>query len=158
MSSTEGLVRGMRVIDQGRYISIPTGKQVQGRILNVLGEPIDGLPLPTQATYMPIHRSAPSFKELSTTSEILYTGIKVIDLLTPYLKGGKVGLFGGAGVGKTVLIMELINNISKAYGGLSVFAGVGERNREANDFVREMINSDIICYGEAFKRAMQAGN
>jgi F-type H+/Na+-transporting ATPase subunit beta len=144
MDSTEGLVRGQSVINTGTQISVPVGKGVLGRIMNVIGEPIDDRgPVKTDKTWT-IHRSAPDFVDQSTESEILPTGIKVIDLLAPYSKGGKIGLFGGAGVGKTVLIMELINNIAKAHGGYSVFAGVGERTREGNDLYHEMIESNVI--------------
>src|SRR5690606_30010317 len=129
----------------------------KGRLFNVVGEAIDGIKPPKGDKGLPIHRSAPKFEELSTSAEVLYTGIKVIDLLEPYVKGGKIGLFGGAGVGKTVLIMELINNIAKAYSGLSVFAGVGERTREGNDLLREMIESGVIKYGEKFQHGMEKG-
>ena len=158
MDSTEGFVRGMKVSDEGAPIRVPVGDSVLGRVLNVLGQPIDGLDPPKSAEWLPIHRAAPPLKSLSTSDEIFHTGIKVIDLLTPYLKGCKVGLLGGAGVGKTVLIMELISNMSRSYQGLSVFAGVGERSREGNDFLREMIESDIICYGSEFKKSMQEGS
>src|SRR5690606_5677097 len=130
MDSSEGMVRGMAAVDLGAPISVPTGDAIKGRLFNVVGEAIDGLPQPESDRRLPIHRAAPKFEDLSTSTEILYTGIKVIDLIEPYAKGGKIGLFGGAGVGKTVLIQELINNIAKAYSGLSVFAGVGERTRE----------------------------
>jgi F-type H+-transporting ATPase subunit beta len=150
MEATEGLQRGMDVIDLGTPISMPVGDDIKGRLFNVVGEAIDGLPQPSHEHTMPIHRAAPRFEDLSTSSEILYTGIKVIDLIEPYVKGGKIGLFGGAGVGKTVLIQELINNIAKAYAGLSVFAGVGERTREGNDLLREMIEAGIVKYGENF--------
>ena len=136
---------------------MPIGKQVKGRLMNVVGEPIDGLASFDKTGAFPIHREPPKFDELTTTREVLYTGIKVIDLLEPYSKGGKIGLFGGAGVGKTVLIMELINNIAKKNNGFSVFAGVGERTREGNDLLREMIESGVIRYGEAFKQCMEAG-
>lgn len=158
MDSTDGLTRGLKVRLLGHPISVPIGEQIKGRMLNVVGEPIDGMPKFDTTGEMPIHRQPPKFEELSTTKEILYTGIKVIDLLVPYAKGGKIGLFGGAGVGKTVLIMELINNIAKGYNGYSVFAGVGERTREGNDLLREMIESGIIRYGDAFKEAMKAGD
>lgn len=158
MDSTEGLSRGMTVVDLGAPIAIPTGDQIKGRLFNVVGDTIDGIKTLDKTNSLPIHRLAPKFEDLSTTSEILYTGIKVIDLLAPYVKGGKIGLFGGAGVGKTVLIMELINNIAKAYEGLSVFAGVGERTREGNDLLREMIESGVIKYGEAFVHAMENGD
>ncbi len=157
MDSTEGLVRGMEVINLGSPISMPTGESIRGRLFNVIGEAIDGIDQPVTDTSLPIHRDAPKFDELSTSAEVLYTGIKVIDLLEPYVKGGKIGLFGGAGVGKTVLIQELINNIAKAYQGFSVFAGVGERTREGNDLLREFLESDIIRYGEDFKKSMEEG-
>src|SRR6187551_714643 len=144
MSATDGLMRGMEVIDTGAPLSVPVGGTTLGRILNVLGEPIDNLgPVDTSATF-PIHRSAPAFIELDTKLSIFETGIKVVDLLAPYRRGGKIGLFGGAGVGKTVLIMELINNIAKAHGGVSVFGGVGERTREGNDLYMEMKESGVI--------------
>ena len=144
MDSTDGLVRGREVTDTGSAIMVPVGKETLGRIVNVVGEPIDERgPVKTKLTY-PIHRPAPAFVEQSTESEILVTGIKVVDLLAPYAKGGKIGLFGGAGVGKTVIIMELINNIAKAHGGYSVFAGVGERTREGNDLYHEMIDSGVV--------------
>ncbi len=158
MDGTEGLVRGMDVTDTGSSIKMPVGDAIKGRLFNVVGEAIDGIDELTSENGSPIHRQAPKFEELSTSSEVLYTGIKVIDLLEPYVKGGKIGLFGGAGVGKTVLIMELINNIAKAYSGLSVFAGVGERTREGNDLLREMIESGVIKYGDAFEKAMEAGD
>lgn len=157
MEGTEGLVRGMDVTDTGSPIMMPTGNDVKGRLFNVIGEAIDGIKQPKGTTSLPIHRDAPKFEELSTSAEILFTGIKVIDLIAPYVKGGKIGLFGGAGVGKTVLIQELINNIAKAYEGFSVFAGVGERTREGNDLLREFIESDIIRYGEDFKHSMEEG-
>lgn len=157
MDSTEGLVRGMAVIDTGDAIQMPIGKQIKGRLFNVVGDAIDGLRPIDRSAGLPIHRSAPRFEDLSTSAEILYTGIKVIDLIEPYVKGGKIGLFGGAGVGKTVLIMELINNIAKGYDGMSVFAGVGERTREGNDLLREMIESGVVKYGEAFKHDMEEG-
>jgi len=144
MSATDGLVRGMEVVDTGKPISVPVGDATLGRIFNVLGEPVDGKPAPVNAPELPIHRQAPSFEELEGSAEILETGIKVVDLLCPYLKGGKIGLFGGAGVGKTVLIQELINNIAKQHGGISVFAGVGERTREGNDLYHEMADSGVI--------------
>ena len=157
MDSTEGLQRGMEVVDLGGPITMPIGDGIKGRLFNVVGEAIDGLgPLPN-ASRSSIHRAAPRFEDLATSTEVLYTGIKVIDLLAPYVKGGKIGLFGGAGVGKTVLIQELINNIAKAYEGLSVFAGVGERTREGNDLMREMIEAGIIKYGDAFKHSMEEG-
>ncbi|WP_018477221.1 F0F1 ATP synthase subunit beta [Pontibacter roseus] len=157
MDSSEGLTRGTQVIDLGGPITMPTGNSINGRLFNVIGEAIDGIAQPLATTRLPIHRAAPRFEDLATSSEILYTGIKVIDLLAPYVKGGKIGLFGGAGVGKTVLIMELVNNIAKAYSGLSVFAGVGERTREGNDLLREFLESDIIRYGAEFKHSMEAG-
>ncbi|RVU25761.1 F0F1 ATP synthase subunit beta [Sandaracinomonas limnophila] len=157
MEGTEGLQRGQVVVDKGAPMTMPTGEGIKGRLFNVVGEAIDGIAQPKSEKGMPIHRSAPKFEELATTTEVLFTGIKVIDLLAPYVKGGKIGLFGGAGVGKTVLIMELINNIAKAYEGLSVFAGVGERTREGNDLLREMIESGVIKYGEEFKHAMEEG-
>ncbi len=145
MDSTDGLVRGMEVIDTGRPITAPIGNCVLGRLFNVLGQPIDGKgDLPKDTIYNPIHRESPSFEELSTREEILETGIKAIDLLAPYIKGGKVGLFGGAGVGKTVLIQELIHNVAQEHGGISVFAGVGERTREGNDLYHEMTESGVI--------------
>ena len=157
MDNTDGLQRGLEAIPVGSPILMPAGEQIKGRMLNVIGKPIDGMKdLDMQGAY-PIHREAPSFEELSTKKEILSTGIKVIDLLEPYMKGGKIGLFGGAGVGKTVLIMELINNIAKGHNGFSVFAGVGERTREGNDLIREMIESGVIRYGEKFREAMEQG-
>ena len=157
MSGTEGLKRGMKVIDTGKAISMPVGEDINGRLFNVVGSAIDGMDQPKGKDRLPIHRDAPKFEELSTSAEVLYTGIKVIDLIEPYNKGGKIGLFGGAGVGKTVLIQELINNIAKAYSGLSVFAGVGERTREGNDLLREMIEAGIVDYGEEFKKSMEEG-
>src|SRR5688572_25331241 len=155
MDSTDGLMRGMDVIDTGKNITMPVGEQIKGRLFNVVGEAIDGIgPILKDEHSYPIHRKPPTYEELSTSKEILYTGIKVIDLIEPYSKGGKIGLFGGAGVGKTVLIMELINNIAKGYAGISVFAGVGERTREGNDLLREMIESGVIKYGEKFKHSM----
>jgi F-type H+-transporting ATPase subunit beta len=144
MSSTDGLKRGTDVIDTGAPISVPVGDEVLGRIFNVLGDTVDGKPAPKNKKRLPIHRQAPSFDEQSTTSEVFETGIKVIDLLAPFIKGGKVGLFGGAGVGKTVLIQELIRNIAAEHGGYSVFAGVGERTREGNDLYHEMTDSKVI--------------
>ncbi len=144
MGPTDGLVRGMEVIATGAPISVPVGENTLGRIFNVLGQPIDNKPAPTDVTYEPIHRPAPSFEEQSTQSELLETGIKVVDLLCPYQKGGKIGLFGGAGVGKTVLIQELIRNIATEHGGYSVFTGVGERTREGNDLYHEMTESGVI--------------
>ncbi|WP_185872718.1 F0F1 ATP synthase subunit beta [Blattabacterium cuenoti] len=157
MSGVEGVQRGNNVINTGSPISIPIGELLNGRVLNVLGDPIDGLEELNRKIVRPIHVSAPKFQDLSTRSEILYTGIKVIDLIEPYPKGGKIGLFGGAGVGKTVLIQELINNIAKEYGGHSVFSGVGERTREGNDLLREMLESGIIQYGDEFMQKMKKG-
>ncbi len=157
MDGTEGLVRGTEVRDTGKPIAMPVGEQINGRLFNVTGDAIDGLPQCDKTGGRPIHNKPPKFENLSTSSEILYTGIKVIDLIEPYAKGGKIGLFGGAGVGKTVLIQELINNIAKAYAGLSVFAGVGERTREGNDLMREMIEADIVRYGDKFKHSMETG-
>jgi F-type H+-transporting ATPase subunit beta len=157
MDSTEGLTRGMEVVDTGSTISMPIGDEIKGRLFNVVGEPIDGLPQIKSLTRRSIHNKPPRYEDLSTSREILYTGIKVIDLIAPYLKGGKIGLFGGAGVGKTVLIQELINNIAKKHKGLSVFAGVGERTREGNDLMREMIEAGIVKYGEKFKHSMEEG-
>lgn len=157
MDGTEGLVRGAVVTDSGSPIQMPIGDDIKGRLFNVIGETIDGIPQPKKNRSLPIHRAAPLYENLSTSSEVLYTGIKVIDLIEPYVKGGKIGLFGGAGVGKTVLIQELINNIAKAYSGLSVFAGVGERTREGNDLLREMIEAGIINYGDEFIKSMHAG-
>lgn len=144
MDATEGLVRGQKVIDTGAPIMVPAGPELLGRIVNVIGEPIDERGPISAKMSKPIHADAPTFSEQSTEAEILVTGIKVVDLLAPYAKGGKIGLFGGAGVGKTVLIMELINNVAKAHGGYSVFAGVGERTREGNDLYHEMIESGVI--------------
>ena len=144
MGSTDGLIRGMEAVDTGAPISVPVGEKTLGRIFNVLGEAIDNKPAPEGVEYMPIHRKAPAFEEQSTQTEILETGIKVIDLLAPYSKGGKIGLFGGAGVGKTVLIQELIRNIATEHGGYSVFTGVGERTREGNDLYHEMTESGVI--------------
>ena len=157
MDSTDGLVRGTDVKATGTSIKMPKGDAIKGRLFNVVGQAIDGLPVVSTENGNPIHREAPKFEDLSTESEVLFTGIKVIDLLEPYSKGGKIGLFGGAGVGKTVLIMELINNIAKGYAGLSVFAGVGERTREGNDLLREMIESNVIRYGNDFKESMEQG-
>ena len=157
MDNTDGLQRGIEAVPLGSPITMPAGEQIKGRMLNVIGRPIDGMNELSMEGSFPIHRDAPKFEELSTTKEVLSTGIKVIDLLEPYLKGGKIGLFGGAGVGKTVLIMELINNIAKGHNGFSVFAGVGERTREGNDLIREMIESGVIKYGEKFRKAMDEG-
>jgi F-type H+-transporting ATPase subunit beta len=144
MDATEGMQRGQEVTDQGNPISVPVGPETLGRIMNVIGEPIDERGPIASKKQLPIHRGAPDFVDQSTETEVLVTGIKVVDLLAPYAKGGKIGLFGGAGVGKTVLIMELINNVAKAHGGYSVFAGVGERTREGNDLYHEMIESGVI--------------
>lgn len=150
MDATDGLVRGMDVKDTGEPIKMPIGEEIRGRLFNVVGQAIDGLGAVNTKRGYPIHRQPPLYEDLSTEVEPLFTGIKVIDLLEPYSKGGKIGLFGGAGVGKTVLIMELINNIAKRYAGLSVFAGVGERTREGNDLLREMVESNVIRYGKDF--------
>ncbi len=158
MDSTDGLWRGMDVYATGSAITVPFGNQVKGRLMNVVGKAIDGMAELRRDDSLPIHREPPKFEDLSTKREVLFTGIKVIDLLAPYSKGGKIGLFGGAGVGKTVLIMELINNIAKKHNGFSVFAGVGERTREGNDLLREMIESNVIRYGEAFKKSMEEGH
>jgi F-type H+-transporting ATPase subunit beta len=157
MDNTDGLQRGIEAVSTGSPILMPVGNQIKGRMLNVIGQPIDGMEQLDMEGGFPIHREAPKFEELSTQKEILTTGIKVIDLLEPYMKGGKIGLFGGAGVGKTVLIMELINNIAKGHNGFSVFAGVGERTREGNDLIREMIESGVVRYGEKFRKAMDEG-
>ncbi|TVR41273.1 MAG: F0F1 ATP synthase subunit beta [Bacteroidia bacterium] len=157
MDGTDGISRGMAVYPQGGPITMPTGEEIRGRLFNVIGETIDGLgPVKTDKRYN-IHSEPPKYDELKTGDEILLTGIKVVDLLMPYPKGGKIGLFGGAGVGKTILIMELINNIAKSYKGKSVFAGVGERTREGNDLLREMIESGVINYGQAFRDALKEG-
>jgi F-type H+/Na+-transporting ATPase subunit beta len=157
MDATDGLTRGEEVTDTGRAIAMPTGSAIKGRLFNVVGKPIDGIgPIENATGSSPIHRKPPTYEELSVEKEVLYTGIKVIDLIEPYLKGGKIGLFGGAGVGKTVLIQELINNIAKGYEGISVFAGVGERTREGNDLMREMLEAGIIKYGEKFMESMEA--
>ena len=157
MDSTDGFTRGMEVVSTGSAIKMPIGEGIKGRLFNVVGEAIDGLAELDNSNGLPIHREAPKFEDLSTATEVLFTGIKVIDLIEPYAKGGKIGLFGGAGVGKTVLIQELINNIAKGHGGLSVFAGVGERTREGNDLLREMLESGIITYGEDFLHDMEEG-
>ena len=157
MDSTDGLHRGMKATVLGGAIRMPIGEQIRGRLLNVIGDAIDGLSAVDKKGGYEIHADPPKYDQLSTETEVLYTGIKVIDLLEPYPKGGKIGLFGGAGVGKTVIIMELINNIAKKYSGLSVFAGVGERTREGNDLLREMIESGVIKYGDAFKKSMEEG-
>ena len=153
MSSTDGLTRGMDAVDTGKAITVPVGEECLGRIFNLLGEPVDDQPAPETAERWPIHRNAPSFDEQQSTTEILETGIKVVDLICPYAKGGKIGLFGGAGVGKTVLLMELINNFAKEHGGISVFTGVGERTREGNDLYNEMkdsgvLNKTALVYGQ----------
>ncbi|MGE0089747.1 MAG: F0F1 ATP synthase subunit beta [Bacteroidales bacterium] len=158
MDTTDGLQRGMEVVATGASILVPVGEQSRGRLLNVIGEAIDGMkPLDKKGGYQ-IHNSAPEYINLTTEKEVLYTGIKVIDLIEPYSKGGKIGLFGGAGVGKTVLIMEMINNIAKSYSGITVFAGVGERTREGNDLLREMIESGVVKYGKEFEESMKAGS
>ncbi len=157
MESTDGLRRGLPVTNLERPIAVPTGDQVKGRLLNVVGEAIDKLPALKRENLRSIHQPAPEFEDLTIGTEILATGIKVIDLLEPYSKGGKIGLFGGAGVGKTVLIMELINNIAKGHDGFSVFTGVGERTREGNDLLREMIESGVMKYGDKFKEGMEKG-
>jgi F-type H+/Na+-transporting ATPase subunit beta len=157
MDSSDGLYRGMDVRALGHPISMPTGDAIKGRLFNVIGDAIDGMGNVDSKIRYPIHRDPPKYEELTTTKEVLYTGIKVIDLIEPYSKGGKIGLFGGAGVGKTVIIMELINNIAKSYAGLSVFGGVGERTREGNDLLREMIESGVIKYGKEFEKSMEEG-
>ncbi|MCU4175863.1 F0F1 ATP synthase subunit beta [Carboxylicivirga sp. N1Y90] len=157
MDSTDGLTRGMEVTHLGSPITMPMGDNVKGRLLNVVGDAIDGIGNVTRDGGSPIHKNPPKFEDLSTEAEILFTGIKVVDLIEPYAKGGKIGLFGGAGVGKTVLIQELINNIAKGHDGLSVFAGVGERTREGNDLLREMIEAGIVNYGDEFKESMEKG-
>ncbi|MDI1354616.1 MAG: F0F1 ATP synthase subunit beta [bacterium] len=157
MDSSDGVYRGMEVKATGSSIKMPTGDKVKGRLFNVVGEAIDGINVVDNAGGRPIHAAPPRFEDLSTATEVLFTGIKVIDLIEPYSKGGKIGLFGGAGVGKTVLIQELINNIAKGHSGYSVFAGVGERSREGNDLLREMIESGIVKYGDAFKHSMEKG-
>src|SRR5688572_22821143 len=157
MDTSDGLRRGMIVKNTGAPITMPIGDQIRGRLFNVVGTAIDGLPELDKSKGYSIHRQPPKFEDLTTAQEVLFTGIKVIDLIEPYAKGGKIGLFGGAGVGKTVLIQELINNIAKGHGGLSVFAGVGERTREGNDLMREMIEAGILNYGEKFKHSMEEG-
>jgi F-type H+-transporting ATPase subunit beta len=157
MDSTDGLSRGMAVKATGSPIRMPIGEQIRGRLFNVVGEAIDGLSTVSNDGGYAIHRQPPKFEDLTTTAEVLFTGIKVIDLIEPYAKGGKIGLFGGAGVGKTVLIQELINNIAKGHDGYSVFAGVGERTREGNDLLREMIESGIVKYGDAFNESLHKG-
>ncbi|XOD68421.1 MAG: F0F1 ATP synthase subunit beta [Flavobacteriales bacterium AspAUS03] len=158
MDSTDGMQRSQEVSSTSAPITMPIGPEINGRLFNVIGSSIDGLGNLDKSQNLPIHRPAPKFEELSTVTEVLYTGIKVIDLTEPYVKGGKIGLFGGAGVGKTVLIQELINNIAKEHGGHSVFAGVGERTREGNDLLREMLESGIIRYGEDFMKSMKEGS
>ncbi len=158
MDSTDGLRRGLEVLATGAPIVMPIGEQVKGRLMNVTGLAIDGIGTLDKTGGYPIHRKPPKYDVLSTEKEVLFTGIKVIDLIEPYSKGGKIGLFGGAGVGKTVMIMELINNIAKKHNGFSVFAGVGERTREGNDLLREMIESGVIRYGDEFKKSMEAGH
>ena len=157
METTDGVSRGTEVIATGAPIKMPIGEDIKGRVFNVIGDAIDGMENLDKSNGMSIHRDAPRFEDLSTSTEVLFTGIKVIDLIEPYAKGGKIGLFGGAGVGKTVLIQELINNIAKGHGGLSVFAGVGERTREGNDLMREMLESGIINYGKDFNKSMEEG-
>ena len=152
MSSTDGLVRGAKAVDTGSPITVPVGDQCLGRIFNLLGDPVDNLPAPEAQERWPIHRQPPAYDEQESTTEILETGIKVVDLIAPYAKGGKIGLFGGAGVGKTVLIMELINNVAKEHGGLSVFTGVGERTREGNDLYNEMKESGVLSIFSALPR------
>ncbi|MFH0759418.1 MAG: F0F1 ATP synthase subunit beta [Bacteroidota bacterium] len=158
MDATDGLQRGMKVAATGGEIMMPRGENVKGRLLNVVGEAIDGIGKVDKTGGLQVHNVPPRYENLSTETEVLFTGIKVIDLLEPYVKGGKIGLFGGAGVGKTVIIMELINNIAKKYEGISVFAGVGERTREGNDLLREMIESGVIKYGESFLKSMEEGS
>ena len=157
MDSTDGLSRGMQVVSTGITISMPVGDAIKGRLFNVIGNAIDGMPSVSRERVASIHRDPPKFENLSTSKEVLYTGIKVIDLIEPYSKGGKIGLFGGAGVGKTVIIQELINNIAKQSNGFSVFAGVGERTREGNDLLREMIEAGLVNYGDEFKKSMEEG-
>lgn len=157
MDTTDGLYRGMKVETTGQTITMPVGEQIKGRLLNVIGNPIDGLAEVSRENAYQIHNKPPRYEDLSTEKEVLFTGIKVIDLLEPYAKGGKIGLFGGAGVGKTVLIQELINNIAIGYAGISVFAGVGERTREGNDLLREMIEAGIVDYGPEFLKSMEEG-
>ena len=157
METTDGISRGVEVVATGAPIKMPAGENIKGRVFNVIGDAIDGMENLSTENGLPIHREAPKFEDLSTATEVLFTGIKVIDLIEPYAKGGKIGLFGGAGVGKTVLIQELINNIAKGHGGLSVFAGVGERTREGNDLLREMLESGIINYGQDFNHNMEEG-
>jgi F-type H+-transporting ATPase subunit beta len=158
MDSTDGLRRGLEVVVTGAPITVPIGEQVKGRLMNVIGESIDGMTSLNSTGGLPIRRQPPKYEDLVPSRDVLFTGIKVIDLLAPYAKGGKVGLFGGAGVGKTVLIMELINNIAKKHNGYSVFAGVGERTREGNDLLREMIESNVVRYGDEFKKSLEEGH
>src|SRR5215475_630909 len=155
MEPTEGMIRGMKALDTGGPITVPVGPSTLGRVLNVIGQPVDKLGPVNAETRYPIHRHAPDFQSQSTELEMFVTGIKVIDLLEPFLRGGKIGLFGGAGVGKTVLIMELINNVAIKHGGFSVFGGVGERTREGNDLIREMVESKVINFGESFYEHME---
>lgn len=157
MDSSDGLRRGMDVVVTGTPIKVPVGEQVRGRLINVIGDPIDGIGNLDKKGGYEIHNQPPEYVNLTTEKEVLFTGIKVIDLIEPYSKGGKIGLFGGAGVGKTVLIMEMINNVAKSYSGTTVFAGVGERTREGNDLLREMIESGVIKYGKEFEKSMEAG-
>ena len=157
MDSTDGLQRGMKVVSTGKPITMPVGAQIRGRVMNVVGEANDSMQALDETGAFPIHLDPPKIEDLSTTQEVLFTGIKVIDLLEPYLKGGKIGVFGGAGVGKTVLIKELINNIAKKHNGFSVFAGVGERTREGNDLLREMIESGVIKNGNEFQKSFVTG-
>src|SRR5574341_1148020 len=157
MDTTDGLVRGQEAVDTGAAITVPVGPETMGRIINVVGEPVDERGPVNAKKHYPIHRPAPPFVDQSTEAQVLITGIKVVDLLAPYARGGKIGLFGGAGVGKTVIIMELINNIAKAHGGYSVFAGVGERTREGNDLYHEMIQSKVIQLAGQSKAALVYG-
>lgn len=157
MDGTEGLRRNQEVTAMGRGITMPADDNIRGRLFNLIGQPIDGLPAVESANNYEIHRDPPKYENLTTSTEVMYTGIKVIDLIEPYAKGGKIGLFGGAGVGKTVIIQELINNVAKQYSGLSVFAGVGERTREGNDLLREMVEAGLVKYGEEFKNSMEEG-
>src|SRR6476469_963558 len=151
MQATDGMVRGMKAIDQGGPISVPVGRGTLGRVMNVIGEPVDELGPIQHSQTLPIHRPAPLFEDQATSAEMFETGVKVVDLIQPFLKGGKIGLFGGAGVGKTVFIQELINNVAKQHGGYSVFAGVGERTREGNDLWLEMTESGVIKPGDPSK-------
>jgi F-type H+/Na+-transporting ATPase subunit beta len=157
METTDGVSRGTEVVATGSPIKMPASENIKGRVFNVIGDAIDGMENLDKDSGISIHREPPKFEDLSTATEVLFTGIKVVDLIEPYAKGGKIGLFGGAGVGKTVLIQELINNIAKGHGGLSVFAGVGERTREGNDLMREMLESGIINYGKEFNQSMEDG-